>query len=164
MARTKSPDPRDRLGVFKRYDDVPPKHRLEQYASTYEDRDVWAEFCTEHEYDQNSTKSYRTEVDLAGSDWTTFMTDRSSHHALATPEDVEAWCQELLSTKSTRRSYDYWLRIRRFYDWLLWHPDHPHVYHPLLMAVVEGNAAMRIWEEKIGRWKQVRKNQTEEAE
>lgn len=121
--RSERPD-----GVFNRYTDVSPKHRLERYASAYEGRDVWTEFCTEHEYDQNSTDRYRTEVDRVGSDWTSFMADRPTHHALATPVDVEAWCQHLLATKSTRRSYDYWLRIRRFYNWLHWHPEHPHVY------------------------------------
>jgi hypothetical protein len=67
------------------------------------------------------------------------------------PADVEAWCAALLDDCSERRAFDYWLRVNRFYDWLLWHPDHPHVYNPVLMAAASGGAAAAVWAYKRGR-------------
>ncbi len=146
MARpTKSLDPTDRLGVYKRLSEVPDRYLLSNYAAAYDGRDVWHEFCAEYEYAQADHDRYVEEVDRAGDRWREFMTHRGRHHALATPDDVEAWCADLLASKSTRRAYDYWLRINRFYDWLQWHTDHPHRYNPALMAAVEGDATGEVW-------------------
>lgn len=110
MARpTKSLDPTDRLGVYKRLSDVPDRYRLSNHAAAYEGRDVWHEFCTEYEYAQADDNRYEEEVDRAGDRWQGFTAERGRHHALATPDDVEAWCVDLLSNRSTRRTYDYWL-------------------------------------------------------
>lgn len=152
MRRRKSPYPSDRIGVFKHLADVPAHHRLKQYTDEYADRDVWQEFCLEGEYDQSPTDEFRAEVDRVGDRWKAFMTHRGRHHALATPADVEAWCQTLLEEGSPRRAHDYWIRIRRFYDWLQWHTEHPHIYHPVVMAAIEYEGAGRIWQEKRTRW------------
>jgi hypothetical protein len=142
---TKSLDPRDRLGVYKSLAEVPDRYRLHFHADAYRDRDVWQEFCEEFEYGQGSYARFEEEVDRAGDRWRAHMAGRGRHHALAVPADVEAWCAALLDDCSERRAFDYWLRVNRFYDWLLWHPDHPHVYNPVLMAAASGGAAAAVW-------------------
>ena len=149
MSRRKSLDPNDWMGVYKHLDDVPDRYRLAQHADAYAGRDVWGEFCKEYEYARGSHARYKQEVDRHRRSWCTFMADRGRHHALATPADVEAWSAQLLEDKSLRTAEGYWSRIRRFYDWLQWHTEHPHVYHPVLMAAANGDAAARIWSEKV---------------
>lgn len=161
MTRTKSQDPEKRLGVFKRFAEVPDHHRLEQYADEYREQQTWREFCEAHEYQHGTSEYFRDEVDRVGDAWCSFMAERESHHALARPVDVEVWCAELLDTRSERRAHDYWLRVRRFYDWLLWHPEHPHVYNPALLAVIEGAAGGQIWETMVQRWDRARQSYEE---
>lgn len=156
MHRTKSTDPIDRLGVYTHCDDIPAHHRLYTHRETYADRDVWGEFCEQYEYDQSDSQHFRQAVDRAGTHWTEFMESRTSHHALATPADVEAWCGDLVAERAITTAYNYWVRIKRFYEWLQWHVAHPHVYNPVLMAVVEGGASRAIWEQKLAKWRQVR--------
>jgi hypothetical protein len=146
MARpTKSLNPDDRMGVYKRLEDVPDRYRLHHHADAYEGRDVWQEFCEEYEYARGNHDRYEEEINRAGDRWRVFMQSRDRHHALATPDNVEKWCASLLVSMSTRRAYDYWLRVNRFYDWLQWHSEHPHVHNPVLMAAVDGEYAGRIW-------------------
>jgi hypothetical protein len=153
----KSLDPTDRLGVYKRFSDVPSRYQLHHHADAYSGQDTWQTFCEEFEYAQGEHERYEEEVDRVGGNWKAFMEDRERHHALATPDDVEAWCAGLLTEKSEQRTYDFWLRINRFYDWLLWHSEHPHVYNPALMATVEGEAAGRVW------WWKTRENRRARA-
>lgn len=154
MARpTKSLEVTDRLGVYKSLDDVPDRYRLEQYRESYEDRNVWNEFCENHEYAKGESETFRRKVDLAGDHWLAFMEDRR-HHALAIPDDVDTWSAQLLDEYTHNTAYKYWIRVEHFYQWLQWHTDHPHVYHPVLMAAVEGDAAAKIWQRKVD---QVRK-------
>ncbi|WP_313692093.1 hypothetical protein [Halorarum halobium] len=162
MNRTKSQDVTDRMGVYKRLEDVPAHHRLERYAETYEDRDVWAEFCEEYEYEQGSSATFLREVDRVGDNWLTHMATRGRHHVLATPADVEAWSETLVSDKSMSTAYNYWVRIKRFYEWLTWHVDHPHVYDPVLIAVVTGDATGQIWEEKLRKWRKAKARGTKD--
>lgn len=156
MTRTQSENPDDRMGVYKRIEDVPTQHRLERYTEMYESRDVWTEFCEEYEYNHGSSEYFEQAVDRAGDHWQTHMSGRGRHHALATPGDVEAWCGVLIDEKSLSTAYNYWVRIKRFYDWLQWHVDHPHVYNPVLMGVVTGEAAGQIWEQKLRKWRKAR--------
>lgn len=156
---TKSLAPRDRLGIYKRLEDVPDRYRLQQYTGSYEGRDVWLEFCEEHEYELGDSKSFRRKVDRAGDHWRTFMTDRR-HHALATPVDVEAWSVVLLDEFTEGTAYKYWIRVEHFYRWLQWHTEHPHVYHPVLMAVIKHDAAARVWNWKIDNVRQMREART----
>jgi len=156
MYRTKSTDPTDRMGIYKRYDEVPDHHRFEHYSDAYDGTDVWTQFCTTHEYKQGSSDNFKRDVDRVGDHWKSHMDGRGRHHALATPGNVESWCQDLVTDKSLSTAYNYWVRIKRFYDWLQWHTEHPHVYDPVLMAVVEGNAAGEIWEQKLRKGRQAR--------
>lgn len=156
MRRRKSLDPTDRLGVYKRFEEVPTHNRLEQYAEKYHKRDVWCEFCTDHEYQQGNSDGYLRAVDRAGKHWLAHMERQERHHALATPDDVEAWCGSLIDDKSLATAYNYWVRIKRFYNWLVWHVDHPHVYDPVLMAAAAGGAAGQIWDKKVQKWQKAR--------
>lgn len=139
------------MGIYKCLGDVPDRYRFIHHANAYEGRDVWQEFCDEYEYAQGSHDRYEEEVDRAGDRWRSFMESRGRHHALATPDDVEAWCADLLSDGSVRRAHDYWLRVNRFYNWLQWHSEHPHRYNPVLMAAAEGNATSEVWAWKVER-------------
>ena len=152
MHRTKSTDPADRLGVFKRFADVPEEHRLSQYADAYTGRDVWAEYCRAHLSDQGDSESFQRMVDRVGERWQAHMADRGVHHALARPADIETWCQELIDAHALATAYNYWVKLKGFYDWLQTHVAHPHVYHPVLLSVLEGGAAREIWDEKLRKW------------
>lgn len=136
----------DRLGVYKRLSDVPDRHRFDQYAAAYADRDVWGEFCEAHEYARSGSREYRREVDLVGERWRSFMADRGRHPALATPEDVDAWCASLRESLSWARVFEHWVRVNRFYDWLQNHTEHPHRYNPALMAAANGKTAPVLWD------------------
>lgn len=152
MTREKSTDVRDRMGIYKTIDAVPDLYRLDNLAASYNGRDVWDEFCEQHEYDQGSHALYREEVDRAGRLWKEHVEERGSHHALAMPEDVETWLQKLRDTPmGVHRGRDYWTRLDRFYEWLMWHTDFPHRYNPVRMAVVEGGLAAEVWADKMER-------------
>lgn len=156
MRRTKSRVAIDRVGIYARIGDIPEIHRLSRYRPTYRDRDVWTEFCEEYEYGRGSGRRYNEAVDRAGSHWLEHMGDLQRHHALATPTHVERWCRSLLDDKSPATAYNYWIRIKRFYDWLLWHTDHPHRYSPVMLAVIAGGATGDLWGVKIDKWEAVR--------
>ena len=148
---SKSADPADRVGVYKQFADVPARYRLQQHAAAYADRDVWAEFMAVQREQYDSDRFEQVSANAAA-DWKDHMTERGRHHALATPDDVEAWCAELLDRLALRTAYNkYWIRIEQFYDWMLWHTDHPHLYHPPRMAAVEysDGSAGNIWAKKI---------------
>lgn len=148
---TKSPDPADRLGVYKRLADVPARYRLQQHTAAYADRDVWAEFMTVLREQHDSERFAQVSAN-AEADWKAHMDARGRHHALATPADVATWCTALLDRLALRTAYNkYWVRVEQFYDWLLWHNDHPHVYHPPRMAALtdaDGSAGA-IWAKKL---------------
>lgn len=147
-----STDPRDRLGAFKSLDQVPDQHRLRAYRDTYRDRDVWQEFLTNHLFETHHSDRFKEDARRAGRYWKDHMADRVRHHALATPDDVETWMETLLDGRTLGTAYNgYWVRIERFYDWLVWHTDHPHLYNPVLMAAAKGGAASTVWEEKMSR-------------
>lgn len=152
MVRSKSRHPSDRMGVYKDLDDVPDRYRLSQHASTYNGRDVWAEFLTNHLFEKYNTERFKEDVRRAGDRWKAHMKERDRHHALATPRDVESWSEGLVDQYTLRTAYnEYWVRIERFYDWLQWHTDHPHVYQPVLMAAAQYDASGQIWDEKLRR-------------
>ncbi|WP_222919107.1 hypothetical protein [Natrinema sp. SYSU A 869] len=155
MAKQKPVDPRNRIGVYKRLADVPDRYRLENQAAEYEGRDVWSEFI---EYERE-TVGYDSDRYIQNSErceryWKEHMEDRGRHHALATPTDVETFISGLLDRMESRTAYQpYWVRLESFYDHLQWRVDHPHRYHPVVMAAtVPESAARRVWEEKLDRY------------
>jgi hypothetical protein len=148
----KSTDPADRCGVYTALDEVPDTDRLRTYADTYANRDVWTEFCEAHLFAQYDSERFQHNARRAGEHWIAHCRARERHHALATPTDVESWCAALLAERAVSTAYNqYWVRIERFYTWLQRSCDHPHVYQPVRMAAVEGDAARTIWREKIER-------------
>ena len=112
----KSRNPADRIGIYKQLEDVPPGRRLSQYESEYETRDVWDEFMAEVLLERYTAERSVRDAERAGRRWAEYMETRGRHHALATPTDVEAWCQHLVDTLKIKTAYNsYWVRIERFY-------------------------------------------------
>lgn len=147
-----SPDPERRMGVYKTLADVPSRYRLESYAAEYEGRDVWAEFLELDLLNRGESERFRESVERAGRRWKAHMADRERHHALATPSDVDSWASVLLEKMQYKTAYNnYWTRIEAFYSWLQSHTEHPHTYHPPLMAAAGDGAASELWEEKMRR-------------
>lgn len=73
------------------------------------------------------------------------------HHAFAKPSGVEAWMDELLKQVSMNTAYKtYGAKLEQFYTWLLRRIDHPHTYHPFLMAAAECPVAGRVWAKSPG--------------
>lgn len=149
-----SADPHDRMGVFKRLSDVPDRYQLHHHADAYAGRDVWDEYLQNCVFAElpDATEKFNRSVQRAGERWAAHTEERGRHHALATPEDVETWCVSLRERLTLGTAYgQYWQRVEGFYTWLQHHPDHPHVYHPVLMAVATGPAAREIWNHKLSR-------------
>lgn len=147
-----SRDPADRMGVFKRYADVSPRYRLGRLAASYADRDVWAEYAETEGIFETSDRQ-RQDRERAIESWKQHMADRGQHHALATPEDVNEWCESLLADRKPKTVYNpYWITLAQFYDWLMYHTEHQHVYNPFLMAAVEyaDGPVGAVWEAKVG--------------
>lgn len=141
MIGTKTTDPRERMGVFRSLDEVPPHYRLENHSSAFENRDVWSEYT-----DGLDVARKRRNLNNRVEDrWKSHMRDSSRHHALATPWDVENWVADMLDEMAIATVEDYWSRLRCFYDWMLWHAEYPHVYSPVLMAVHDGTASQQLW-------------------
>lgn len=152
MTRTRSPDPTDRMGVYKGLDGVPHESRLEQFRERYRDRDTYGTFLTDYLLEKYSSDRTREKYELAGRRWKAHIEQRGRHHALARPLDVETWIADLLDRVSLNTAYNtYWVKVERFYWWLQRHVDHPHSYHPVLMAAANLDCAGRVWEKKIGR-------------
>jgi hypothetical protein len=146
----KSTDPRDRLGVFKRYADVPAEYRLDQHEAEYADRDVWEEFVESRRFEHDSTHYWNT-FEKTGKSWRTHTATRGRHHALAHPRDVESWYVSLVETRTLGTVHsEYAYRLIEFYDWLQWHAHHPHTYHPPLQAALTYPTARRLWEVAYG--------------
>lgn len=140
------------MGIYKRLAEVPPHRRLERYASEYKDIDTYETFLVEERFDEVESERCRQKYRLAGRRWKEHVESRDRHHALAQPADVEAWLDSLLDRVSLNTAYNvYWVKLEQFYSWLQHHPDHPHTYHPLLMAAAEFEHAGIVWERKLDR-------------
>jgi len=138
--------PRDRLGVFKQLSDVPEGRRFYQYERSYEGKDTWAEYRAKFDLSERMSEEWAR----FSRRWKTHMDESGRHHALATPDDVEAWSEELVSRFSRDRAYQHWNVIEGFYDWLKWHTEHSHTYNPFHMAACEPESSAReIWGRKM---------------
>jgi hypothetical protein len=152
MGTEKSPDPIDRMGVYKHLSAVPETDRFKQFTETYTDRDVWAEFVAAQSNEFDS-KHYHQTFEKTERTWKAHIASEGRHHALATPHDIETYCRTLAETRKLKTVYSqYWVRLEEFYSWLQWHTDHPHTYHPVLMAAANHETASEIWAVKMGRW------------
>lgn len=150
MGTEKSPDPIDRMGVHKQLSDVPPRQRLKQYADRYDGHDTWNAFIDTRDNAFDS-EYYHATIRKTKRTWKAHMAERGRHHALARPADIESWCRDLTATRTLGTVYsEYWVRLEEFYRWLLWHTEHPHPYHPVLMAAANYETAGSVWAEKVG--------------
>lgn len=149
MSDTKPQDPEHRMGVYKTLDAVPDDRRFVQFRSRYEGEDTWNDFV-EATGDQFGSTHYRRTFNKAGRSWKAHVTTRDRHHSLARPEDVQAWCRNLTETRTLGTVYkEYFVRLEEFYTWLLYHVNHPHVYHPVLMAAAADPLTRTVWEQKF---------------
>jgi len=153
MAAKLSPDPRDRMGIYQTLSDVPPEKRLKRYADDYENEQTYRRYLENHLFEKFDSDRLVEKAQLAGRRWRAHMSERGRHHALATPSDVEAWMCRLLDRVSMNTAYNtYWVKLERFYCWLQRRVDHPHSYHPFLMAAAEYPTAADVWDKKLSRW------------
>jgi len=137
-----SEDVVDRLGIFKTIDDVPQEYRFHRHGRLLEGRDAYAAWEAENiDAEWALKESGRVERR-----WKSHMAARGRHHALATPADVEAFLADLADEVQLERVYKpYWLYLKRFYRWMVWHTDYPHRYNPVLMACVEHPTSKTVW-------------------
>lgn len=147
MPRSHISEPTDRMGVYKRLEDVPDRYRLYHHAAAYDGRDIWEEYLTTHLFADRPASDVPREKRRFGERWKGHMTSR--HHALATPGDVASWSAELNKDYAAITAVHYWTTIERFYWWLLEHAEHPHVYHPFLMAAATDDETRAIWDTKV---------------
>jgi len=154
MAQTKSTDPSDYMGVYKRLEDVPERRRLHQHSAAFEGRDVYGEYIDEVLFERIESERSQRDARCTERRWKEHMDERGRHHALATPDDVESWYKGLLNEMALETIYSrYFVQVEGFFSWLQSHADYPHVYHPLWMAAAdpEAEATTTIWEFKINR-------------
>jgi hypothetical protein len=145
------------MGVYKRLDGVPSKYRLRNHEAAYADRDVWDDYFQE-KTERFDTKATRDRYEKAGRYLRNFMREEGRHHALADPEHIEDYLTGLRDGDVGRRNqprklqtvyFEYFQPLEEFYTWLQWHADHPHVYHPVSMAVVARGYARELWDRKL---------------
>lgn len=149
MVRIKTRDPDGRMGVYKRLEDVPDRHRLYHHASAYDGRDVWEEYLTTHLFPDRDPADVPRNKRRFGERWKDHMAARGRHDALATPDDVATWSAALNERYAPITAKHYWTTIERFYWWLMDRADHPHLYQPFLMAAATDEETQRIWQTKI---------------
>lgn len=149
MPRSHTPDPSERLGVYKRLEEVPDRYRLYHHATAYEGRDVYEEYLTSHLYPDREPSEIPREKRRFGERWKDFMADQGRHHALATPDDVATWSAALNERYAPITALHYWAAIERFYSWLLEHTEHPHTYHSFWMSAAQDPETQKIWDTKL---------------
>lgn len=158
-------DPKARMGVFKSLDDVPDRYRLSNFVDQFRGEDTWTWYLmlrhdgTVSQAQGQLSTSRAKEVERCGRYFKTFMhRERGTHHALATPDDIESFLSAVKDgyqnpTKQPRlitTVYDtYFAAVNQFYDWLQTWVDFPHRYHPVLMACVKGGVAQECWDYRM---------------
>lgn len=152
MTKLKPTTPEAHAGIFQQYEDIPARYRLETYFQQYQDDDTLDRYLEQFYYNKKSeiSDSMRRRTERFRDSWIDHMNERDRHHALATPEDVDLWCQSLLETCTARTSYrTYFYRIYNFYEYLKTSYKHPHLYNPLLLAAIEYETAYEIWIHRV---------------
>lgn len=158
-------DPKKRMGVYKSISEVPDRYKLSNFANQFRGEDTWTRYLLLR-YDGSLSQaqgqlsnSRARKVERCGRYFKEFMhRKRGTHHALATPDDIEAF---LLSVKDGYKNptkqprsittvySTYFAPVNQFYDWLQAWVDFPHRYHPVLMACADGGVARDCWTYRI---------------
>jgi hypothetical protein len=144
--------PEGHAGIFQEYGDIPARYRLETYTQHYDGVDTLQRYYDEVYYPAHEPVSdwMEEQIERVATSWKNHMADRNRHHALATPQDVDLWCQDLLEFCSPKTSYkSYFRRIYNFYNYLQDSHQHPHLYNPLLLAAIEYDATYRVWQYRV---------------
>ena len=152
MTKLKPTTPETHAGIFQQYEDIPARYRLETYVHQYQDDDTLDRYLDQAYFKNKSevSDSMRRRVQRFRDSWMDHMAERDRHHALATPEDVDTWCQTLLERCTARTSYrTYYYRIYNFYEHLKTSYRHPHLYNPLLLAAIEYEPTYEIWSHRV---------------
>ena len=150
MSRRKGTKPEQYAGPFQEYATIPERYRLGTYVSHYKDDETWARYRDEVLLEQTDSAYMQDSARTAGASWCEHMDEEGRHHALATPAQVDRWCQNLRDGRNTRTCYEhYYVRIYQFYDYLKTNRKHPHIYNPLLLAAIEYEATREIWMHRI---------------
>jgi hypothetical protein len=141
------------LGVYKSLEDVPSRYRLENFTSEFTGEDTWDRYLQTRDDLAESTK--KNSWIPCGKRFKRFMDEEvGRHHALATPNDIESYLRHIkdggYSIKVVERSdntvyYQHLSPLKKFYKWLVTHPDYPHVYNPVLMAAHSNGITRELW-------------------
>lgn len=147
MTRRKGTKPEQFAGPFQDYDQIPTRYQLGTYSSIYRGKEIWEDYKENVLFEEHDSEYIRKTARIAGNSWLDHFEQRSKHHALATPTDVEMWCQKLRNGNRARRTcYEhYFIRIYNFYKYLKQSRRHPHLYNPLLLAAIEFDTTREIW-------------------
>jgi hypothetical protein len=144
--------PEAHAGIFKRYRDIPARYRLETYSQHYDGEDTLQQYYDEVYFPSREPLSDWLEerAERVSNSWKEHMADCDRHHALATPHDVELWCQDLLESCIPETAYKtYFRQLYNFYEYLRDCHQHPHLYNPLLLAAIEYDTAHQVWQYRV---------------
>jgi len=133
--------------AYSSLDRVPEEKRLRQYSSEFEGRDVWKEFYDEQIGENRYCQSYESRFQRCEDVWKRVCQEHGRHHALATPAIVQSWCHSLLEGRAqgtVRKSY--LVFVNRFYVYLMWSANYPHMYNPVQFAISNDPILAEIWE------------------
>lgn len=146
-ANTISTDPKQHLGIYKCLDDVPPKHRLSNYSSVFEGRDVWREHMDSGYVDYITITD---RVKRCERRWKEFADEGGFHHATPTPYAINEWFRQLLQRCNRVTAFrHYYSRLSSFFEWLLHHTEYPHCYNPLIMSAANYETTNLIWQTRL---------------
>ncbi|WP_339102364.1 hypothetical protein [Haloterrigena salinisoli] len=141
-------DPKQLMGVYTEYQDIPDYYRLYHYSDQFDGRDVWSEFVAQKDISDYESRRFRR----VEKSWKNHV---ESHHALAHPDEVEDYFSDMMESKSLTTTYFYFQRLHGFYKFLMMNYNYPHVYSPVMLAVVSGPETRKCWDYKISERKRV---------
>jgi hypothetical protein len=154
-------DPDSRLGVFKRFEDVPGDRRLGNFEATYRDRDVfteWAESTGQFDYAERKVDNVKRTWRF----WCEHMAEQGRHPVCPDPEHVETFFRRLFDGEFGRNTWsssrtpctvylEYYTVLNDFFQWLVYRTDHEHTYNPvgMAMATYRDGASGEVWAERM---------------
>lgn len=163
MTVKKGSSPEEYAGAIQHFDEIPERYRLETYAGQYRGDNTWRRYVDEVLLEEYDSDRIRQTARLGGESWLEHMADRARHHALATPEDVNEWCEMHLEERARKTIYEYYfLRVYDFYDHLKHSHQHPHLYNPFLLAAIDYEATRYVWLFRIDRRREKQEKRTNE--